>query len=541
MKHTFKKLIALVLSLCITFSFAFSVCANDDKEEKEIVTYSLGEKALWNILQVAVDAVVNGVGALFPVPPQWRDSSHCANGFMSGTDVFLEDEAKGAKWLLGYDSRSILLDRDDIIGKMYVGGTIGLEDKFATDIADDLKVRTVALSDNSGRGIAVFCAVDCYGISLSDVRTMRMMLQDYCIKSGINSLTFTSLHQHSAVDTFGMNGNIWKMVFTNPAKNLVGAKIENGKNAQYMANLFEKCVESIEAGVENMEAGKLYYGTAPAEKYINDKRQPYVMDNDFTRLRFVPESGKKETWIVTSAVHCVGNGAAGTVITGDYPYYMEKELSESNLMVILGAEQSTTPERDETTIPDYDSNMSRLELTAKFGKAVAEDIRKIETETEVAPILNIRYTEVLLPVENPILLLAGKAGLFENIIRKTGLTFSALTETGYIELGKDLAFAVIPGEIAPEIVYGGCLTKETSWSGEDWQYPSLQKTVNENRGERKLLVLGLANDQIGYIVPDNNYMPMIHSDSQSIEFVSLGKNTASKLVSAFGAMVAGIE
>lgn len=522
--------------------FSLTFCAFASKEEKEIVTYSAGEKALWNVLETAVEVLVKGIGALFPVPSKWNDSSYAAEGFMKGTETFLSEKAENAKWQLGYDSRSILLPKGEIIGKMYVAGTIGLEEKFATEIADDLKVRTVALSDSSGRGMAVFCAVDCYGLSLSDVRAMRTKLQAYCSEKGINSLTFTSLHQHSAVDTFGMNGNIWKMVLTNPAKNLVGAETENGKNKAYMENLFTKCIESIKSAADNMTDGKLYCGTACAEKYINDKRQPYVMDEYFTRLRFVPDGGEKETWIVTSAIHCVGNGAAGTVITGDYPYYMEEALQDSaNLMVVLGAEQSTTQQRDETTIPDYSDSMSRLELTEKFGKVIAEDIKAISEEKEIEPILNIRYTEVLLEVENPILLLAGKAGLFENIIRKNLFKYETLTEIGYMELGKDLAVAIVPGEFAPEIAYGGCLGAEESWSGEDWNYPSMEETVNVNRGEKRLLVFGLANDQIGYVVPDNNYMPMIHGDSQSIEFVSLGENTASKLVSAFGAMIAGLN
>ena len=100
-------------------------------------------------------------------------------------------------------------------------------------------------------------------------------------------------------------------------------------------------------------------------------------------------------------------------------------------------------------------------------------------------------------------------------------------------MGEDMAFAIIPGELAPEIAYGGCLSAEYSWSGEDWKYPSLQDIA----GERDLYVLGLANDQVGYIVPDNDYMSMLHEDSKSIEFVSLGKSTASRIVEEFGQLV----
>lgn len=539
---TMKKVTALILAFMLIFSLSFSAFASADAEEKEIVSYSVAEKTLWNILDGAVGLLVKGISNLFPVPSKWNDNSFGAEGFMKGTETFLSEPAENAAWLLGYDSRSILLPKDQIIGKMYVAGTIGLKDKYATAVEDDLLVRTVALSDSSSRGTAIICAVDCYGLALSDVRTIRTRLESYAEEKGINSITVTALHQHSAVDTFGMNGNIWEMVFTNPGKNLVGAKTTNGKNEAYMENLFEKCTASIKAAVENMTEGKLYCGEAYAGKYIDDKRQPYVMDNYFTRLRFVPDDGSKESWIITSAIHCVGNGAAGTVVTGDYPYYMENEIGDkANMMLVLGAEQSTTQERDETTIENYSEDMSRIELTKEFGKAIAKDIKAITEETEVEPILNIRYKEILLKIENPILLLAGKAGLFDNIIRRDGLNFNLLTEIGYMELGKNLAVAIIPGELAPEIAYGGWLDGNEAWSGENWIYPSMEDIVKENKGEKRLLVLGLANDQVGYIVPDNNYMPMVHEDSQSIEFVSLGKNTASRIVTEFGAMVAGLK
>ncbi len=536
-----KKILSLILSFCLVFTLAFSASAQGTiNTEREIVTYSFFEKAFWNVLDGTVNALIKGITALLPPDLNWLDETGGEKGFMKGNENFSAEKGEG--WLLGYDKRSILLSEEEIIGKMFVAGSIGLENKYATGIEDDLLVRTVALSDGKENNTAVFACIDSYGLALSDVRKIRNRLEKYAEEKGINSITVTVLHQHSAVDTFGMNGNIWKMVFTNPAKNIFGKEMENGKDPVYMENLFNKCTESIKAATESMTRGKLYEGEADAEKYVNDKRQPYVMDNSFTRLRFVPENGEKETWIITSPIHCVGNGAAGTHITGDYPYYLEKAIeAKANMLMVLGAEQSTTQVRDETTIENFDSEKDRLELTKDFGREIAEDIAAIEAEKEVAPLLNIRYKEFLLSIDNPILLLAGKAGLFDNIIKRDRLKFKVLSEIGYMELGEETAFAIIPGELAPEIAYGGTLDKTNSWSGKDWIYPSMEEIVNENRGEKKLLILGLANDQIGYIVPDNNYMPMLHSDSQSIEFVSLGKNTGSKVITEFGALVAEIE
>lgn len=534
-KKIFTAVIALCLCFCLAFSSSAAVGVETNTESYTVVDPFT--KVIYNLLDMIVNGLVRAIAAGFPAPDSW-DSDSVPAGFMEGTGEFIDSPVEGASWKLGYDSRSILPDEKDVIGKMYVGGTIAMDNKYATDIEDDLRVRTAVLDDGSGRGASVFCVIDAYGLALPDVREIRTRLSALAEEKSINSITISVMHQHSAVDTFGMNGNIWKMVLLNPGSLAVGLGTENGKNPAYMENLYNICAESVEAAVGNMAEGKLYLGKTDASKYTNDKRQPYVMDPNFNRLRFVPADGSKETWLVSSPVHCVGNGAAGTVITGDYPYYAEKEVAdEANLMFYLGAEQSTTQESNEDTVIDYDENASRLETLKGFGKSIGRDLKAITEETEVAPLLNIAYKEVSFSIDNSILLLAGKAGLFENAIRKVDGEYKVISEIGYMEIGEELAFAIVPGELAPELAYGGCLGSAHSWSGDDWEYPSMQDVITENGIDRELHVLGLANDQIGYIVPDNNYIPMLHESSQSIEFVSLGKHTASDLITEFGNLV----
>ena len=50
-----------------------------------------------------------------------------------------------------------------------------------------------------------------------------------------------------------------------------------------------------------------------------------------------------------------------------------------------------------------------------------------------------------------------------------------------------------------------------SWIGEDWEYPSMRDIV----GGRKLMVLGLTNDQIGYITADNNYHSILTENERA--------------------------
>ncbi|MBQ8504323.1 MAG: hypothetical protein IJ491_08640 [Clostridia bacterium] len=539
MKKIFTVVVALCLCFCLTFS---SVAAGVETNTESYTSYSAVEKMFFNIVDDLVSTLVKAIAHFIPTPDSWN-SDEAVDGFMEGTEEFLDAPAANAKWSLGYDSRSILPEnKDDVIGKYYVAGTIGFEPKYATEVYDDLKVRTVVLNDGSGRGSAVFCVIDSYGLALSDVRGIRSRLSSWAEEKGINTITVSVMHQHSAIDTFGMNGNIIEMVLFNPLFTMFNQNTVNGKDDAYMENLFTKCVDSIKAAEEGMAEGEMYLGTADASKYTNDKRQPYVMDANFNRLRFVPADGSKETWLVSTPIHCVGNGAGGTEVTGDYPYYAEQTIGDTaNVLFYLGAEEGTTQERNENTVVDFKEDGSRMDHTIGFGKAIANDLMAITDETEVAPLLNIRYKEIYLPIDNQILVVAGKAGLFENCVKKVDGTYSVLTEIGYMEIGEDIAFAIIPGEIAAELVYGGTLKAEYAWSGEDFEWPSLQEIVTETAGDRELHVLGLANDQIGYIIPDNDYMPMLHEDSKSLEFVSLGETTASRIVAEFNTMMLDLD
>lgn len=532
----FKKALSVFLVLSLLFALPFQVGAIDVESVKKSAS-----KAFYNSVQVVLESLVGGLASLNKTPESWKTADETdSTGFMKGTEEFLSKPAEDAKFSLGYDSRSLLENAGNVVGEMYIGGSIALKKKFATEIVDDLKVRTAAISDGSGRGISVFVVLDSYGLSLPDTREIRNRLSALAEEKEINSITVCTLHQHSAVDTLGMNGNIWEMAFLNPLRTLFSKKTENGKNERYMENLFETCVESVEAAVSSMTGGKLFYGKADQTAYLRDKRAPFVEDEFFNRFRFVPDDGSKETWIVTSEIHCVGNGAAGTAVTGDYPYYAEKVINKeanANVMFVLGAEQSTSQNWNENTVTNYSEEMTRLEKMAGFGNSLGKHLTEITEETEVAPLLNIKYKQIVLPIDNPILLLAGKAGIFEPLVVKTeNGEFGVLTELGYMELGNDLAFAIIPGELAPELAYGGCLGADESWTGTDWSYPSYAETVAEKNG-RSLKVIGLANDQVGYIVPDNNFIAMLAPESSSIELVSLGSRTASTITAEFETLV----
>ncbi|MBR3588226.1 MAG: hypothetical protein IKL16_01545 [Clostridia bacterium] len=538
MKKKSVKILALLLSLVFVMGTAAVPVSAADEEVPEV---SKIEKAFFDFTDDLVNGLVSAIAAIIPAPLEWISEADYKSEYVpTGTEKFLDAPATNAKWSLGYAQDSLLEGQNVLDKTHYVSGGIAVSPKYPEEIVDDSKVRVIAMNDGSGRGTVVFAVLDAYGLSNKDVREIRNRIDSFAQKNNIVSVNVAVLHQHSAVDTFGMNGDIIKAVFLNPAINLINAMFNrevfrpfNGKNEIFQNNLFNVTVDTIETAVAQMEPGKLMYGTVDVSEYLNDKRPPYALQNTLNRFRFVPDDeNSEETWFSTSEIHCVGNGVQGTQITADYPYYMEKYVNDvagANFMLLMGAELATGQRHEpfEKEIPEG------MEGYMVLGEKLGERLVSITEEREVAPLLNITHKEVKFNIENQIILLAAKACLFENQAVINGGDVKVVSEIGYMELGTDLAVALVPGEIEASIAFGGALDKTNSWTGTDWIYDSMQKTV----GDRELLVFGLCNDQVGYIVPTNDYMPMLWEDSKSIEFVSLGSQTAVVYIGEFNELV----
>ena len=564
-----KKLISLLLSVVMVFTvfsvaLTSSVMAADTaeitaSESAAVMSIDLGGlkiptswdelgnvllKSLYNVADQLIDVILKGLNKKIPAVQFEKKENFTSEMFFEGMEDYLSTPAANAVWSLGYGSAS-LQTGDELDGKHYVGGSLSFpKTKAATEIYDDQRVRVIAVNDGSGRGTIVFASLDAFGLSYPDVRGIRKELADFAAANNIVGINISVLHQHSCVDTFGMNGDLLKMIFTNPALNVINNtfgtdyKLLNGQNESFMEHLYDVTVDSIKQAVNSMTTGKMYYSEIEAGEFIHDKREPMVYDTKVHRFRFVPDNGTKETWLCNMAIHCVGNGAAGTAITGDYPYYIEQEVNKAgaNYIQIQGAELAITTSHSSLDIPE---GTPRLESLKIYGTALGKHIVESDAaETEVAPLLNYRMKEYYVPVTNQILAFAGKLGALTNKVVATddnNTELEVVTELGYLEFGTELAVAVIPGELEPAIAYGGYLDAENSWTGTDFDYPTLQEIVG---ADKELLVFGLTNDQIGYILEDNDYSSILSGVNE--EIVATGCSAGSTTINAFEELVDSI-
>ena len=517
-----KRLIAIILSVAMIFSAtSLPVLAADEFTASEITLNTIGEKVIQGLVGV--------ITALIKAPNKWlSEDKYFETTELYDTKTEFVDDAQAEYWSLGYASDTLQTGNEL---ECYVGGSLAVTKKLATEVYDDQRVRTVAISD--GRGTHVFVALDCFGFASSEVYKVRDMLSSFAKENNVVSINISSLHQHSCVDTFGMNGDLVGALFLSPIRNILGIPNPSGQNEAFMNNLYAKVIGTVETAVKNMTEGDLYYGSVDISEYIHDKRDPQVIDPNLNRFRFVPADGNTETWIVNLAIHTVGLGAGGTSVSADYPYYMEKYINENakaNFMMIQGAELAITSEYGENLVVDpaivekVDEGYARM---AAYGAKLGEFACSVQDSKKIDPILNYATSTYLIPTENQILILAGKGGLLTNTVVKTGLwKYSVVSEVGYMELGKDIAVVIAGGELAPEIAYGGATTKEESWSGEEWNF----EPIKDNVDGRTLIVFGITNDQTGYMLTDNSWRSFL---CENEEIVTPGPKAGSAFATAF--------
>lgn len=524
----FKKITSVILAVALIFSVTTVPAV-----AREDVTNSFAQKG-YIFLDKIISGLVSGISAMIATPRWPQKSEFKSENFYPGyaKDEYKLEAGEDDCWNIGYSNASILTGNEvGGDGDYYVGGSLSITKKLATSQLDDQKVRTIAISD--GRGISIFSAIDCFGFSSTDVKVIRKMFAEYAESEGLDivSINISALHQHSCVDTFGMNGDIIDALFFSSFRTLTGQELPGGKNKDYMNNLYKVTFNTMKEAVNNMEAGSLYYGSVDVSDYIRDKRDPQVYDKNMNRFRFVPfDETSKEIWIANAGIHCVGHGAGGTDLTGDYPYYMEKYINENydaDLFYILGAQLAITSKGDALNLdPELDASDETYSMRM-LGERFAQLMNSIDNEVEVEPIFNISYTQTFVEIENKIFILAAKGGLLSADVYKDGLFKTVVaTEVGYAEFGKDIAVSIIPGELAPEIAFGGAETAETSWYGKDWEYPSFQSLTPE----KKLIVFGLTNDQIGYLLTSNNWHSIL---TENEEIVSCGQHAGETITQAY--------
>lgn len=394
----------------------------------------------------------------------------------------------GEKWTVGFAKE--ILTPDDITSNTYYIAGYNTNNP-AKSVLDDMYAKAVYLDDNSGRGGVVVCAIDCVGISRNDINDIRKIVIESGKIPNLKSINICATHTHSAIDTQGLWG-----------KNF----LSDGKNEEFMNSLKEKTANAIIAAYYARKDGNLYFGTAESEGLLTDTRTPIDYDATVTSIRFDPEDGSNDTYIVNFTCHAEMLGSKTTFVSADFPAYMDKEINErtggANVVFLNGAVGGLITGAEIDTFLRGDTEFT-VEHTKQFGKNVANLVLSIDNEIVLEPAINIKTEAIEIKCDNTALLLVRFLGVLNNDISKDkNKDISIITEVSYMELGnKQIGVYMIPGELSPELESGNFLSAEESANGTEANYKSLSEMT---RCEHDF-VLGLCNDELGYIIPENDF------------------------------------
>ena len=440
----------------------------------------------------------------------------------------------GEKWTVGF-AKEVLTPDDITEEKYYIAGYN--TNNPAQSVLDDMHAKAVYLDDNSGRGGVVICAIDCVGLSRADINDIRKIVIESEKIPNLKSINICSTHTHSAIDTQGLWG-----------KNF----LSDGKNEDFMNELKVRTADAIIAAFEARKDGNLYFGTAESGELLTDTRAPIDYDSTITRIRFSPADGSDDTYIVNFACHAECLGARTTVVSADFPAYMEKEIVEqtggANVVFINGAIGGLiTCEKLDDVLRNFELG---LEYVKEFGKDVGEAVMSINNEVELSPAINVKTTAIEIKCDNTALLLVRIFGVLNNDISKDkDKNISIISEVSYMELGnRQIGIYMIPGELSPELESGNFLTAEKSANRTEADYKSLSEMA---RCEHNF-VLGLCNDELGYIIPENDFylhewLPYFNQPDDEDgrkhyeETNSLGPQAAGTILEAMDSLIASVQ
>ena len=496
-------------------------------------------KVFYNSLNKVVEGLVKMISAIIPAPKSWiNKADYDDSDVLKGRSVYATEAKEGNEWSLGYGSRSLIpADIDE--GKYYLGRD--LTNRMAQGVYDDMRIRVAAIDDGSGDGLTVIGAIDALGVNSTDIRAIREGVLKAFENTGvkISGINIMSTHSHSALDTQGVSTEFFYKLFTASYVNLFNIKNQDRlKNADYFKNYFiEQSVIAVTEAINAMEPGKLYFSEVDVSQYVRDKRGLIAKEDipKVASMKFVPASGEASTYLTDFSCHPTSFSAGNGLVSSDYIYFLDKYIAAhdngAHLVFFQGALGQLSRdglEVDTSSMSEWDAKGAS---TKAYGEKFGELVLAADYSEELAPVLNEKHATIWLYPTNSILLLACKINLVNQQVFYDGLKKCIASETGYIEFGHRVGFALFPGEFYPETFWGHEIIGDTTWDGTQWPYETPHNAIPGV----DIYCVSLANDATGYVLTDDNFAFMGHiiGDGIADETLSAGKHQGSYQIGEF--------
>lgn len=325
-----------------------------------------------------------------------------------------------------------------------------------------------ALSISNGETTIIILSADLIGLFKDDADEIRRNISSN--KIPIENIIVTCTHNHNGPDVLGL----WN-----------ADKAKSGVDSGYLKFVKESLISAARQAISSAVPARLYVARTSVEGISYNGRDREITDNSVVALFAENSDGKNIATLVNFACHPEVLAEENNKITSDYCHYLyqdlEKELGGTAMLVNGALGGMLTPLIKEHSFAEAErcgSTLARAVLQAEK--------QKVELSSGA---LKALQKKVVLEAKNPAFSLLYQGG----IIHREFAGDQVETTVGAIKIGQ-LTIATIPGEALPKI---GLEIKQ------------------KMRGKYKM-IFGLANDELGYLIPGEDWRPDAYEESMSV-------------------------
>lgn len=416
------------------------------------------------------------------VPDRWDDKNKNAEYDPGEGETFTDGNGNGKfdpVWIAGFGNN-----------------------KPANGIHDDLWARAMVIDDGKTRLAIV--VLDAIGFMNNDVIDVRERVSK---QAGITYAIITSTHTHEGPDLLGLWGK---------------TPFGSGVNPAHMDYVKNQAVKAIESAAKNLRPARLSVSQdlTGAIPLVIDTRKPDVFDSGLRMIQVLDkESGKTMGTLISFGDHPETLWSDNLLLTSDFPHFVREGIekgvfSKDSMMrpgvggvtvYASGAVGGLMTTHPRLTVKDPFSGEEfkapTFEKAAAQGKQMAnlalQAMAKPDEVIDSASISIVAKT-ILFPLENTMFKLAAMLGVMK---RGTSGWMKMKSELAVVKIGP-ISMVTIPGELYPEILNGGVESPE----GQDFKIAPVEvPSIRELMPGKYKFMFGLANDEIGYIVPKSQW------------------------------------
>lgn len=338
----------------------------------------------------------------------------------------------------------------------------------------------------------LFISLDLIGYMFDEVAKLKKEISALW-KIPESHVFIASTHDHSGPDTIG----VW------------GDNGQCGKDPAYLEWLRSRIMECVSLANKDQRPAQLVFAKDRYPNPIDDSRRPKVINDLLLSFRAVDAQGKTIATVINYAMHAEVLNEKNRLVSPDYPGTLRNEVEKhfGGFALFFAADIGgmQTPK-----VVFHNTRKMR-----RIGKAVARRVIKSfeGREPQTIDMISVKHAALSMPIQNPRFLGAIQKGMFgetANLIEKRGEEIWMPTDVSVIQIGP-ATIVTVPGEAFPEVGHKIRAMLKT-------EYPFL---------------IGLCNNEIGYIVPKDQW----HWDWYE-ESMSLGPETEPMILDTFSKLLA---